>query len=169
MASISVLLSSLPQLGILLVCLGSDHEIVISNEWLEFQFYPLNHSVARASFGVTPCIPYEYSSNKTGFFSGFQPVNLTLESQLPTWSVTVNDTEPIFYYCGAPSSCQSGMIGVINPVSFQLQSFCNRSNSISRILRSHSPNNSPGQKTLISNFLLASLIRQKVIYSLLHE
>jgi hypothetical protein len=42
---------------------------------LVFVFYPQNHSVARAEFGY-PCIPYENTGpNKTGFWSGFQPIS----------------------------------------------------------------------------------------------
>jgi hypothetical protein len=41
---------------------------------LVFVFFPQNHSVARAEFGY-PCIPYENTgANKTGFWSGFQPI-----------------------------------------------------------------------------------------------
>lgn len=65
------------------------------------------------------------------FYSGWMPVAdiklnvrrhdlqmmrylLTL-SQPPTWNLTINDTEPVFYYCGAPGSCIDwGMVGVIN-------------------------------------------------------
>jgi len=40
--------------------------------------------------------------------------------QPPSYEVRVNDTEPIFYYCAAPSSCTDyQMIGVINPNSTQ--------------------------------------------------
>ena len=36
--------------------------------------------------------------------------------QPPSYSVTVNDTNPIFFYCSAPDSCTAhGMVGVINP------------------------------------------------------
>lgn len=35
--------------------------------------------------------------------------------QPPTWNLTINDTQPIFYYCGAKGSCIDwGMVGVIN-------------------------------------------------------
>jgi len=38
--------------------------------------------------------------------------------QPPQFSIIVNDTEPIFFYCSAPGACiQDGMVGVINPVS----------------------------------------------------
>jgi len=57
--------------------------------------------------------------NKVGFWSGFQPVNVVLENP-PQFSITINDTEPIFFYCSAPGACiQEGMIGVINPNSTQ--------------------------------------------------
>lgn len=50
-----------------------------------------------------------------GFWSGWEPVDAVL-SDPPSYSVVVNDTEPIFYYCGAPGSCITyEMVGVINP------------------------------------------------------
>ena len=63
-----------------------------------------------------PCIPYEDTGvDKVGFFSGFKPVGEILPSP-PTFSITINDTNPIFYYCSAPGSCiNHGMVGVINP------------------------------------------------------
>jgi hypothetical protein len=84
---------------------------------IEYQFFPLNHSVVRAAFGPTPCIPYEWTGpGRVGFYSGFQPVNSVLPNP-PTFRIEVNDTEPIFYYCSAPGACFQGMIGVINPNS----------------------------------------------------
>lgn len=83
---------------------------------IEFQFYPTNHSVIRAAYGY-PCVPYEdiLGVGHYGFFSGFHPVEAVLDNP-PNWTVRVNDTEPIFYYCGAPNSCIGyGMVGVINP------------------------------------------------------
>lgn len=80
-----------------------------------FQFYPTNHSVIRAEYGY-PCIPYEDTGvDKIGFFSGFKPVDAILNNP-PSWSLVINDTNPIFYYCGAPGSCINfQMVGVINP------------------------------------------------------
>ena len=50
-----------------------------------------------------------------GFFSGFKPVGEILPNP-PTFSITINDTNPVFYYCSAPGSCiNHGMVGVINP------------------------------------------------------
>ena len=42
---------------------------------ITFNFYPTNHSVVRAAYGL-PCIPYEDTGNNlTGFSSGNFPVN----------------------------------------------------------------------------------------------
>jgi len=44
--------------------------------------------------------------------------NVTDDFQLPTYNITINDTQPLFYYCSAPGSCiENGMVGAINPVS----------------------------------------------------
>ncbi|ROW11326.1 hypothetical protein VMCG_00887 [Cytospora schulzeri] len=82
---------------------------------IEFRFYPTAHSVVRSEFKL-PCIPYEDTGpNKVGFFSGFIDV-ATITNNGPTFSVRVNDTQPIFFYCAAPGSCiDNYMIGVINP------------------------------------------------------
>ena len=80
-----------------------------------FQFYPTNHSVIRAEYGY-PCIPYEDTGvDKVGFFSGFFPVDAILPDP-PQWSIVINDTNPIFLYCGATGSCiDHQMLAVINP------------------------------------------------------
>ncbi|KAF8250676.1 hypothetical protein K440DRAFT_617460 [Wilcoxina mikolae CBS 423.85] len=82
---------------------------------ITFEFYPTNHSVVRGALDF-PCIPYEkVTPEVTGFFGGFHPVK-TIPKDPPRWSVVVNDTNPIFFYCSAPDSCNVwGMVGVINP------------------------------------------------------
>ncbi|KAH7072374.1 hypothetical protein FB567DRAFT_201402 [Paraphoma chrysanthemicola] len=81
---------------------------------IEFLFYPANHSVVRAEYGY-PCIPYEMTgSSKVGFFSGFNPVNKVVDNP-PKYSIRINNTDPIFFYCSAPGSCiRYGMVGAIN-------------------------------------------------------
>lgn len=91
-----------------------------------------NHSVVRAEYQY-PCksstavsalnawstnvsfagIPYELvNPGKQGFFSGFQPVDAVLANP-PVWRLTINDTQPIFFYCSAPGACiDSQMVGV---------------------------------------------------------
>ena len=47
-------------------------------QFVEFQFFPVNHSVVRAEY-LFPCIPYEMTGfGKKGFFSGFHPVDAFL-------------------------------------------------------------------------------------------
>ncbi|KAF2035214.1 hypothetical protein EK21DRAFT_84835 [Setomelanomma holmii] len=86
---------------------------------IEFRFYPANHSIVRAEYGF-PCIPYEMTgSNKAGFFSGFNPVDKVLDDP-PKYSIRVNTTDPVFFYCSAPGSCITyGMVGSININSSQ--------------------------------------------------
>ncbi|KAK7534050.1 uncharacterized protein J3D65DRAFT_700665 [Phyllosticta citribraziliensis] len=83
---------------------------------IQFQFYPVNHSIVRAEYGY-PCVPYEMTGvGKAGFYSGFRPVDAILNDP-PIFRVRVNDTLPIFFYCSAPGSCINyEMVGVINPV-----------------------------------------------------
>ncbi|KAJ6024656.1 cupredoxin [Penicillium herquei] len=76
---------------------------------VEFHFYPQNHSVAQASFD-NACHPL----NSSGFFSGFVP---TSEESKTVFTLTINNTDPIWYYCGQEGHCQAGMVGVINPPS----------------------------------------------------
>ena len=45
----------------------------------EFQFFPPNHSVARAEYEY-PCVPYELTGkDKVGFFSGFMAISAVLD------------------------------------------------------------------------------------------
>ncbi|KAI0533351.1 hypothetical protein GGR58DRAFT_122478 [Xylaria digitata] len=79
-----------------------------------FEFWSDGHSVARSEFGF-PCMPYEYiTPGAAGFFSG--DMGTSTPGSRPTFNVTVNNTEPIFFYCSLPGSCKGNrMIGVINP------------------------------------------------------
>lgn len=70
-------------------------------ETVEFHFWPKAHSVARSSFD-RPCVP----ANTTAFWSGQVPV---ASGMSPTvFSVVVNDTNPIWFYCPTGTHCQSG-------------------------------------------------------------
>ncbi|KAK1827346.1 hypothetical protein QBC39DRAFT_362145 [Podospora conica] len=75
---------------------------------VEFGFNPRNHTVTQSSF-MYPCQPL----NK-GFSSGF--IATTKSPSGAVFQVTVNDTHPIWFYCGQPNGnhCQSGMVGSIN-------------------------------------------------------
>jgi hypothetical protein len=51
-------------------------------------------------------------ANGTGFVSGF--FNTTSGTNANVFTITVNDTNPIWFFCGFPSHCELGMAGVIN-------------------------------------------------------
>ncbi|KAH8819811.1 Cupredoxin [Xylogone sp. PMI_703] len=81
---------------------------------LTYHFFGKNHSVVQSSF-ADPCHPLS-----GGFFSGFTPVPPN-ENGLSrtTFTITVNDTKPIWVYCGQTvgNHCQSGMVHAINAPS----------------------------------------------------
>ena len=55
------------------------HIAPVLNMFIEFQFFPPNHSVARAEY-EHPCVPYELTGeDKVGFFSGFMAVDTVLD------------------------------------------------------------------------------------------
>ena len=66
-----------------------------------------NHSVVQAAFD-SPCAPMA-----KGLFSGYMPVKAA-DTVMPAYTIMVNDTKPIWYYCSQGTHCQSGMVGVIN-------------------------------------------------------
>lgn len=67
-----------------------------------------NHTVTQSSF-KDPCHPLE-----GGFFSGFVPTTQSPSST--TFTVTVTDSKPIWFYCSQTTGnhCQAGMVGAIN-------------------------------------------------------
>lgn len=105
---------------------------------VSFEFYPPDHSVAQAEYG-SACVPYEKShSDKVGFWSQTQIVNSNADVciylkvrplasisvltnvQITRYNITINSTEPIFFYCAAKGSCKDElMVGAINPNATQ--------------------------------------------------
>jgi len=81
---------------------------------VQFQFHPMNHSVVQSTFD-NPCEPISnITPNVTGLFSGFMPVPKTGATSTPVYTVMVNNTTPVWFYCSQGKHCQSGMVGVIN-------------------------------------------------------
>jgi len=72
---------------------------------VKFQFVTPGHTVTEGAYD-NPCMPLASSS----FYSGMLDVN-------KVFTVTINDTNPIWFYCSTPGHCQAGMVGVINPGS----------------------------------------------------
>ncbi|KAJ5307916.1 Cupredoxin [Penicillium atrosanguineum] len=87
-----------------------DSLTVSAGDKVEFHFYPGNHSVAQSSF-AKPCQPLSDSS----IFSGFV-APASGESKM-VFTLTVNNTDPIWLYCAQIGHCQAGMVAVINPPS----------------------------------------------------
>ncbi|KAI1954940.1 hypothetical protein LOZ12_000820 [Ophidiomyces ophidiicola] len=80
-----------------------------------FEFYPRNHSVVQADF-MSPCVPASGNYFYSGIFNQYEEKDGVLVGKVPTWSIRINDTKPIFYYCTALDSCiGNGMVGAINP------------------------------------------------------
>ncbi|KAH0394408.1 hypothetical protein KCU89_g11394, partial [Aureobasidium melanogenum] len=74
-----------------------------------FHFYPRAHGVARSSY-PSPCAAID-----NGFNSGF--VQVASGESATTFTITINNTDPIWYYCPQGDHCQAGMVGVINSPS----------------------------------------------------
>lgn len=74
---------------------------------VEFSFYPKNHTVTQSSF-ADPCHPLAAG----GFFSSFVPT--AASPGTTTFTIVVNDTKPIWIYCGQGAHCQGGMVASIN-------------------------------------------------------
>lgn len=66
---------------------------------IEFHFYPKNHTVTQSNF-KEPCKPLA-----GGFFSGFVPTKPE-EAGLSTFTITVKDDKPIWFYCGQADHCK---------------------------------------------------------------
>ena len=69
-----------------------------------------NHAVVQSTFD-NPCVPQD-----NAFFSGFVPTSDSTTASRTTFTITVKDTKPIWYYCPQTvgDHCQNGMVGAIN-------------------------------------------------------
>ncbi|KAL5334830.1 hypothetical protein BJX70DRAFT_346084 [Aspergillus crustosus] len=82
-----------------------------------FEFYPRNHSVVQADWRA-PCMPADGDYFNSGIKNEFEEVNGQVIGALPTWNLTVDRDEPMFFYCTGLQSCiVNGMVGIINPNS----------------------------------------------------
>ncbi|KAF8152585.1 Cupredoxin [Crassisporium funariophilum] len=74
-----------------------------------FEFHPKNHTVTQSSFS-NPC-----QAVNGGFKSGFRPVAADA-TDFPLFQIKINDTAPIWGYCGQTNHCSAGMVFAINAV-----------------------------------------------------
>jgi plastocyanin len=95
-------------------------------DMVTFQFQAKNHTVTQSSF-ADPCTPLSQSSAGTiSFDSGFMPVAANTTSALPSFTIQINDTKPIWAYCrqtNPVSHCESGMVFSVNAVENSTSSF----------------------------------------------
>ncbi|KAJ6584200.1 Cupredoxin, partial [Mycena sp. CBHHK59/15] len=85
-----------------------------------FELNPKNHSVVQSSF-AHPCTPLQETSlgGLAGFSLPFTPVGsgtTTTDPIYPQFKFTINDTAPIWGFCGQVGHCAAGMVFSINAV-----------------------------------------------------
>ncbi|KAF8637341.1 hypothetical protein AX17_002842 [Amanita inopinata Kibby_2008] len=79
---------------------------------LAFSFVSKNHTVTQSTF-ANPCT----KKGATAVDSGFLPVGSDAAAAPPTYNVTVNGTDPLWFYCAQTrpaSHCQLGMVFAVN-------------------------------------------------------
>ena len=105
------------------VTVGANGQLVFSpsnitaqpGDSITFQFMAKNHTATQSSFGA-PCVPLGISTpGSAGFDSGFEPVSANA-TDFPSFTVTVNDTKPIWVYCRQTGHCGQGMVFSANAV-----------------------------------------------------
>jgi plastocyanin len=74
---------------------------------ITFNFYPNTHSVVQGTFEF-PCIPADRGFYLEAFSASDGQANGT------TFSVLVENEDPIWFFCGVGVHCGYGMVGVIN-------------------------------------------------------
>jgi len=80
-----------------------------------FVFASKNHTVTQSTFAA-PCTQLTNTTvtpNIVGISSGFVPV-ANGSTDLPTWSFSVTDTTPLWFFCLQANHCQQGMVFSIN-------------------------------------------------------
>ncbi|KAK4111093.1 Cupredoxin [Canariomyces notabilis] len=91
-----------------------DRLTVQPGEMVQFQFLAGNHTVTQSTFDK-PCQPIAMNSNVTGFHSGFLPVAASAAmGMVPTYTIQINNTNPLWLYCAQGRHCEQGMVMVIN-------------------------------------------------------
>jgi plastocyanin len=103
------------------VIVGGDEQLTFSpsrvtakpRDRIIFSFMSKNHSVTQSSFAA-PCSPFTSALGNSGIDSGFMFVPKGASSNFPTFTVTVNDTTPLWFYCSQPTHCGKGMVFSVN-------------------------------------------------------
>ncbi|TQV95019.1 hypothetical protein V2A60_009904 [Cordyceps javanica] len=82
---------------------------------VQFQFLAGNHTVTQSDFDH-PCMPIkEVNPSALGIFSAYQPVAASAaKKEIPVFTIMVNDTKPMWFFCSQGPHCEKGMAMVIN-------------------------------------------------------
>jgi plastocyanin len=88
-----------------------------------FEFRQKNHTVTQSTF-ANPCraLTLTSTTGQVGLDSGFMPVPDGSVSY-PEWTVPINDTAPLWFYCKQGNHCGQGMVLAINSVDSGPNSF----------------------------------------------
>jgi len=117
---------------------ATDHKVIVGGSGLiyspnnikaqvgdtiTFEFHQKNHTVTQSTFG-NPCSPLASTSTtgQVGFDSGFMPVAANATT-FPTWTVSINDTTPVWVFCKQANHCSQGMVLAVNSVDSGPNSF----------------------------------------------
>jgi len=115
--------------NVITVMVGNNGEIAFDpphvaaqpRDIINFQFMTKNHSVTQSSF-ADPCRALSLSSPGTpGVDSGFMPVPAGGPS--PSFNVTVNSTDPLWFYCRQTGHCGKGMVFAVNSIETSARNF----------------------------------------------
>ncbi|KAK9376936.1 Cupredoxin [Lipomyces chichibuensis] len=94
-------------------------------DYVQFTFLTGTHAVAQAGYD-SPCTPYSGSTEGAGNNGIYSGLIVPYKNYFPTYTIRINNTDPIWFYCPESYHCQSGMVGVINPGNGQsLSDFTN--------------------------------------------
>ncbi|KAL8757144.1 MAG: hypothetical protein Q9184_004291 [Pyrenodesmia sp. 2 TL-2023] len=120
--------------------------VMVSNKEGTLKFYPNSFDMAVGSMVQFQFYPKPIKNNNASavdLFSGFMPVKPT-DAMRPVYTIMINDTKPIWFYCSQGKHCQDGMVGVINPPA------ANKSRTIesfTKLAKQATENLSPGQSS----------------------
>lgn len=82
---------------------------------IQFQFLAGNHTVTQSDFDHA-CKPInEVNPSVQGIFSSYQPVAASAsQKEIPVFTIMVNDTKPMWFFCSQGPHCEKGMVMVVN-------------------------------------------------------
>lgn len=101
---------------------GATHTVIVAPTQGVLRYVPF---AVNASVGDTVRFVWNANNHTVTKSSELQLCNKTSDKPFAsgthdkgfTFDQVVNDTNPVFFYCGTPGHCEKGMFGIINPPS----------------------------------------------------